>query len=257
MQEIFALTYQDPLPLHHKLRPKTLEDYLGHTQYKEHNKLFELILKSPLIPPLFLVGPPGIGKTSFARLLAKKKNYRYVEFNAIHKDFDLIHKGIEEADLWFEKHGKRTIFFLDEIDRVSRENLRLFLPYLKKGSALTLIAATPRHPDKVLDPEMRDRFSIIVMGRHTEGDLREILDRALKDKELGYGKRKITMDDATKNLLCKASRGNARDMLRHLARAVSFAMLHPQALSATHGIIIDRAVLAKAFRPKKKSPTGP
>lgn len=245
-------------PLHHRLRPKTINEYVGHHHLRGQKKIMESILESHHIPPLFLLGPPGIGKTTFARLIGKKVGYRYVEFNAIHKSWGTIRNAVFESCRIFKSTGQRTIFFLDEIDRVPAPEQSIFLPHMEKGGAISLIAATPRDPKKILHPELLKKFAFLVLKKHTMIDLRVILERALKDEELGYGKRKITMDEASKKYLCQISEGNAREMLRMLSRAVILYMLKgaPAGLKLKQGcsIVINQSLLDTILKHRKKPP---
>jgi replication-associated recombination protein RarA len=178
-----------------------------------------------------------------------------VESNASYKKFGSIRNALFEATRIFKSTGQRTIFFLDEIDRINKEDQAVFLPYIEKGGAITLLAATPRDPNTILHPELLKKFVFLVLEKHTTSDLRTILERALKDEELGYGKRKIFMDEASKKYLCQVSKGNAREMLIILAQAVTFKMLMPKAIlqspSLHGGFIIDKSIIDAALANKK------
>lgn len=252
-------------PLQHRLRPKSLDDYIGHTQHRGDKKILETILESSFIPPIFLLGPPGVGKTSFARMIGKKEGYRYTEVNAMRKGFDVVQSEVDEAIRIFKTSGIRTILFLDEIDNVKPDDQKILLPHIAKGGPITLLAATPRDPRKILDPELLKKFVFLPLRKHGEEDLRTILDRALKDKERGLGKRKIIIDEASKLHLIRASEGNARSLLTLLSWAVTNLMLknlnqkHPNKPGGTFvidqpliDVVHERLKTAKEERRKKR-----
>lgn len=206
-------------PLAQRLKPRTLEEYVGQEHILAKDKLLYRSIKSDRITSLILYGPPGIGKTSLAKIIARTTHCNYVELNAVTSGIKEIKAVVEKAQNEIALKGKKTILFIDEIHRFNKTQQDSLLPHVEKG-VITLVGATTENPFFEVNKALLSRSMIFKLEPLTEEHIIKVINRALTDKELGYGSIKIKLYDDALKFICKNASGDARKALNALELAV-------------------------------------
>lgn len=206
-------------PLAQRLKPRTLEEYVGQEHILAKDKLLYRSIKSDRITSLILYGPPGIGKTSLAKIIARTTHCNYVELNAVTSGIKEIKAVVEKAQNEIALKGKKTILFIDEIHRFNKTQQDSLLPHVEKG-VITLVGATTENPFFEVNKALLSRSMIFKLEPLTEEHIIKLINRALTDKELGYGLIKIKLYEDALKFICKNASGDARKALNALELAV-------------------------------------
>ena len=204
-------------PLADRMRPQTLEDYIGQKHLLGEGKLLRRMLEQDQIPSMIFWGPPGVGKTTLAKIIANRTKSGFVNFSAVTsgiKEIKDIMKQAEEN----RAYGVRTLCFVDEIHRFNKAQQDAFLPYVEKGS-ITLIGATTENPSFEINAALLSRCKVFVLKELTAEDLTEMLSRALSDKR-GFGSMDIHMEPSLLATIATFANGDARTALNTLEMAV-------------------------------------
>ncbi|MEG0367313.1 MAG: replication-associated recombination protein A, partial [Coprobacillus sp.] len=200
-------------PLANRLRPTSLNDYVGQKHLlKKGNILFNLIEKDQVSSMIFW-GPPGVGKTTLARIIAEKTQAQFINFSAVTSGIKEIKEVMKEAQE-AKKYGRKTIVFVDEIHRFNKAQQDAFLPYVEKGSII-LIGATTENPSFEVNSALLSRCKVFVLKSLTKDDLIELINHALND-EKGYKDLDIVIEDEMINMIAGFSNGDARTALNTL-----------------------------------------
>jgi putative ATPase len=210
------------MPLAARLRPQTIQDYIGQQHLLAEGKpLREAIDKGQLHSMIFW-GPPGVGKTSLARMLANLIDAEYVSLSAVLAGVKDIRQAVAAAQLTQQTTGRRTLLFVDEVHRFNKAQQDAFLPYVESG-IITFIGATTENPSFELNNALLSRCRVYVLRRLEDGDITHLLHRALQDSEKGLGQRGLTCDDESIAILATAANGDARRALNLLEIASDLA----------------------------------
>ncbi len=202
-------------PLADRMRPQNLEEYIGQKHILSPEKLLHKAIKSKQLFSMIFWGPPGIGKTTLARVIANETGYEFLEFSAVNTGIADIKKIIADVN----KRDISPIVFIDEIHRFSKAQQDAFLP-LVEGGKIILIGATTENPSFEIINALLSRTRVFVLQQLTKEDLEEVIGRALKDLEKGLGKYEVKLNkDATETLI-EGSNGDARVLLNVLETAV-------------------------------------
>ncbi|WKZ24653.1 MAG: replication-associated recombination protein A [Patescibacteria group bacterium] len=201
-------------PLADRLRPVEFEDFFGQDELIKDNSLLRRALVAEQLPSLIFWGPPGSGKTTLALLLASKIKADFIRFSAVTEGVADLRRALGRA-----RENKlleqRTILFIDEIHRWNKAQQDALLPHLEGGDII-LIGATTENPSFELRSALLSRCRVIVLKTLSQEALREIIKRALTDKERGLGENKVSMEDEALELLINLSQGDARAALNIL-----------------------------------------
>lgn len=212
----------DTEPLAHRLRPTRLDEWVGHERVLGEQGAVRLWLKSGKFPSILLWGPPGVGKTTLAILIAEALGEAFIQLSAVSSGIKDIKDAAERAR-GFRQLGRKTVLFFDEIHRLNKSQQDSLLPHVESG-VFTLIGATTENPSFEVNSALLSRLRVIRLERLTRSDLERVLDRALHD-ERGFGGR-IGIDPEARELLVSQSEGDARRLLTLLESVV---LLHPEA----------------------------
>jgi putative ATPase len=202
-------------PLAERMRPRELDEFLGQEKLLAPGSLLRQMIEGDELSSFILWGPPGVGKTTLARIIATKTDSRWISFSAVTSGIKEIKTVMAEAEAFQNLEGRRTILFVDEIHRFNKAQQDAFLPYVEAGTIL-LIGATTENPSFELNSALLSRMKVFVMDELGLEELVTILRRALEDKERGLGELHVEMDDDMLRLVATYSSGDARTALNSL-----------------------------------------
>ncbi|GAB6182868.1 replication-associated recombination protein A [Thermodesulfovibrio hydrogeniphilus] len=205
-------------PLAYRMAPRTLEEYVGQKHILGEGKLLKRAIESDRISSLILYGPPGVGKTALARIIANRTKAIFQWLNASTLNIEEIRRNLSLARQRKSK-GEKTILFIDEIHRLNRLSQDALLPDIEEGNII-LIGATTENPFFYLNSAILSRSHVFELKPLTEEEIISILKRALQDKDRGLGNFKVSITDDAIQHLAKSSDGDARKALSALEIAV-------------------------------------
>ncbi|MCD6576837.1 MAG: AAA family ATPase, partial [Anaerolineaceae bacterium] len=207
-------------PLAARMRPRTLEEFVGQEGIIGEGRLLRRAVKADrLFSSIILCGPPGSGKTTLARLIANYSQSYFATMSAVMAGKSDLRKVIGEARERRRLYNKRTILFVDEVHRWNRAQQDALLPSIESG-LIILIGATTQNPYFDVIPALVSRSRIFTLKPLSSGQLATIFERALADRERGYGKRKIAVSGEAQAHLIHMANGDARSLLNALELAV-------------------------------------
>ncbi|HPN64370.1 MAG TPA: replication-associated recombination protein A [Candidatus Goldiibacteriota bacterium] len=201
-------------PLAYRMRPLSLDEFSGQEQAVGKKGYLRGFLEKGSIPSIIFWGPPGTGKTTLAMIIAKHINAEFIPLSAVNSGTKEVKEVLEKARLNHSK-GKKTIMFIDEIHRFNKSQQDGFLPHVENGTII-LIGATTENPSFEVNSALLSRARVITLKPLEEADIRQIVLRAVNDKERGLGKRKIGVHDDAFKVFDLLSNGDARTALNIL-----------------------------------------
>jgi len=204
-------------PLAARLRPRDLDEFFGQKHLVGEGKVLRRLIESDKVPSMIFWGPPGVGKTTLAQIIANRTKAGFINFSAVTSGIKEIKQVMEEADR-SRSFGVKTILFVDEIHRFNKAQQDAFLPYVEKGSII-LIGATTENPSFEVNGALLSRCKVFVLQALTADDVTALLKRALSD-ERGFGRQTIIIDDEAIAQIALFSNGDARSALSTLEMAV-------------------------------------
>jgi putative ATPase len=225
------------MPLAERMRAQDWEEYVGQLHIVGEASVLRRALEKNEVPSMVFWGPPGSGKTTLARLIAKKVDTEFVQFSAVSSGVKQVREVVEIARQRKQINGKRTILFVDEVHRFSKSQQDAFLPHIEDGTII-FIGATTENPSFEINAALLSRSRVFVLDALTEEYLVALIDAALKDREKGLGRFQVKFEKGTKELLAQLSNGDARVALNTLEFMV-FAKQHEKKITLNDQDVYD------------------
>jgi len=210
-------------PLADRLRPRRLADLYGQLAVTGPGSLIRHAIETDRIFSMILWGPPGCGKTTLARILARETRSHFVQFSAVLSGVKEIRDVIAQAQVQKRLHGKKTVLFVDEIHRFNKAQQDAFLQHVESG-LITLIGATTENPSFEVIPPLLSRCRVVTLKALSPEAVGGIIDRALSDPETGLGKSRILLEPEARRHLVRIADGDARTALNGLELAASVVL---------------------------------
>lgn len=217
MEQQTLFSGEETRPLAARLRPRTLEEFVGQSHLLGEGKVLRRIIESDRIPSMIFWGPPGVGKTTLARIIAGRTRSDFVDFSAVTSGIREIRAVMQQAEK-SRMLGVYTIVFVDEIHRFNKAQQDAFLPFVEKGS-IVLIGATTENPSFELNSALLSRCKVFVLRALETRDLTALLARALRD-ERGFGAMQVDIEPDMLEAIAAFSNGDARMALTTLEMVV-------------------------------------
>ncbi|MBI3570512.1 MAG: replication-associated recombination protein A [Gammaproteobacteria bacterium] len=209
-------------PLADRMRPQRLEDFYGQPHLLAPDKPLRQAIEAGILHSMIFWGPPGSGKTTLARLIARRTQAHFIAISAVFAGVKEIRAAVEEARQ-ARAEGHPTVMFVDEVHRFNKAQQDGFLPYVEDGT-LTFIGATTENPSFELNNALLSRARVYVLKALTVDEIRQAIDRALTDEAAGLGAQHLEMSPEARELLAQAADGDARRALNLLEMASDLAM---------------------------------
>jgi putative ATPase len=218
---------KDLAPLAERMRPQTISEYIGQRHLLGEGCLLKHAIEEDKLFSMIFWGPPGSGKTTLARILANETKSKFVSFSAVLSGVKEIRAVIDEARELLERKKIKMILFVDEIHRFNKAQQDAFLPHVESG-LITLIGATTENPSFEVIAPLLSRTRVLVLKPFSEEDLLAILERALQDKQKGFGQILIKIDSDVLRYIVNVADGDARSVLNNLEAVVSVVRNLPE-----------------------------
>ena len=217
MEQTTLFERRAPQPLAARLRPRTLEEYVGQTHLLGPGKVLRRLIESDQVSSMIFWGPPGVGKTTLARIIANQTKAAFIDFSAVTSGIKEIRAVMQQAED-NRRFGEKTILFVDEIHRFNKAQQDAFLPFVEKGSII-LIGATTENPSFEINGALLSRCKVFVLQALKPEEIAELLRRALRDKR-GFGDQIVHIGDDLLEAIANFANGDARTALSTLEMVV-------------------------------------
>ena len=208
-------------PLAERMRPRSLDEFFGQTHLLAAGKPLRLQIEKDDSASLIFWGPPGVGKTTLAKIIARETSASFVEFSAVLSGIKEIKQVMVEADK-AAQFGSRTVLFVDEIHRFNKAQQDAFLPYVERGT-IRLIGATTENPSFEINAALLSRCRVYTLRALEQEEICALVVRALEDGERGLGGLQLSADDAAIEAIASYSSGDARNALNAIEVAAKLA----------------------------------
>ena len=205
-------------PLAYRMAPRSLSEYVGQRHILEPGKLLYRAIEADRLSSIVLYGPPGVGKTALARVIANTTKGSFEQINAVTAGLEELRRALKEAKEKQKFHGRKTILFIDEIHRFNKLQQDALLPDVESGTVI-LVGSTVENPFFYVNAALVSRSQVFELKPLTPEDLRAILDRALQDPERGLGNLKVKIDEEAIAHIVVMADGDARKALSALELA--------------------------------------
>ncbi len=202
-------------PLAARMRPRTLDEIVGHRDVIGPGTLLRRAIEQDRLSSIVLWGPPGAGKTTLARIVAASTKSHFASLSAVTSGVADIRATVKEAQDRLGMHGQRTVLFIDEIHRFNKSQQDALLPHVEDGTVV-LIGATTENPSFEVNAPLLSRSHVVILKALEDEDVRQLVLRALGDRERGLGALNLSIDDDALDLVVNFANGDARWALNTL-----------------------------------------
>jgi len=236
----------DNRPLADRMRPRSLDEYLGQGHLLAGDTLLKRAIAEDRLFSIIFWGPPGSGKTTLARILAKETKSHFISFSAVLSGVKEIRSVVEEASGLLRLSGRRTILFVDEIHRFNKAQQDAFLPHVESG-LITLIGATTENPSFEVISALLSRMRVLTLKPFTVEELSGIIRNALTDAERGLGALNLEIEPDALLQIADYADGDARTALNNLEAAASLVDKGLESNGLITRAVVERAIQKKAL----------
>lgn len=230
------------VPLASRLRPESLEDFVGQEHLIGTGRILRQMIEKDAVSSMIFWGPPGVGKTTLASIIAKKTKAEFINFSAVTSGIKEIKEVMSRAEE-SRRMGMRTVLFVDEIHRFNKAQQDAFLPYVEKGS-IVLIGATTENPSFEVNAALLSRCQVFVMRALEEKDLIRLLKNAISSS-MGFGMYQVEMPEEYIRMIASFANGDARTSLNTLEMVIQNGDL-----DATGKITVTQSVIEQCISKK-------
>lgn len=235
-------------PLASRLRPDDLDGFVGQEHLLGKGKILRQLIEQDKIPSMIFWGPPGVGKTTLAGIIAHKTHAEFINFSAVTSGIKEIKEVMAQAEN-SRRMGIKTVVFVDEIHRFNKAQQDAFLPYVEKGSII-LIGATTENPSFEINGALLSRCRVFVLQALTQENLSSLLKKALKSPK-GLGYLDVDIDDHMLDMIAQFAAGDARTALNTLEMAVTNGEISADKTTVTMEVL-KQCIGKKSFLYDKK-----
>ncbi|MCI8565578.1 MAG: replication-associated recombination protein A [Lachnospiraceae bacterium] len=231
-------------PLASRLRPESLKEFAGQEHLLGEGKVLRRLIDSDQIPSMIFWGPPGVGKTTLASIIASRTHAEFVNFSAVTSGIREIKEVMARAEN-SRRMGIKTLLFVDEIHRFNKAQQDAFLPYVEKGSII-LIGATTENPSFEINAALLSRCKVFVLKALTTENVKELLLQALRSPK-GFGYLEVSIEESLLTAIAIFANGDARTALNTLEMAITNGQLDKTGRTTVTREIVDQCIGGKAL----------
>ncbi len=231
-------------PLADRMRPRTLEEFAGQEHLIGRGRVLRRLIENDRVYSMIFWGPPGVGKTTLARIIASSTRASFIDFSAVTSGIREIRSVMQKADD-NRRFGEKTIVFVDEIHRFNKAQQDAFLPFVEKGSII-LIGATTENPSFEINSALLSRCRVFVLKALQKEDLTALMKRALNDPR-GFGEQDVLISDHMLDIISGFANGDARSALSTLEMVVINGDIDPQGNTIVTEEILEQCTSKKSL----------
>ncbi|NBK92325.1 replication-associated recombination protein A [bacterium 1XD21-13] len=226
-------------PLASRLRPESLDEYVGQSHLIGDGKILRRLIETDQVSSMIFWGPPGVGKTTLARIIARQTQAEFVEFSAVTSGIKEVKEVMNQAEQ-NRRMGIRTLLFTDEIHRFNKAQQDAFLPFVEKGS-IVLVGATTENPSFEINSALLSRCKVFILKALEEEDLMALLHHALKSPK-GFGNLELSIEEAHLRAIARFANGDARTALNTLEMAVLNGKMNQEGVLCVDGELLAQCM---------------